>query len=59
MDYSAEQYLKFPSPRSGKLQVDDTSRVGNVQQLFQALLDTDYTTWNTRKMSFLVWRHRN
>lgn len=44
MDYSPEQYLQFPSPGSGKLQVDDTSGVGNVQQLCKALLYTNYTT---------------
>lgn len=43
--YSPEHYLQFPSPRSGELQVDDTSRVGNVQQLFKTLLHTNNTTW--------------
>lgn len=37
-------YLQLPSPRSGKFQVDNSSRIGNVQQLCEALRFTDDTT---------------
>lgn len=40
--------LQLPSPRFGKLQVDDTGRIGDVQQLFQTLLLANHTAWNTR-----------
>ena len=51
MNYSPKRYLQFPGSRSGKLQVDNTCGVGNVQQLFQALLHSNYTTWRNRKIS--------
>lgn len=41
-------YLQFPSPWSGKFQVDNTSRIGNVQQLRQALCFTDNATLKIR-----------
>lgn len=39
------KYLEFPASWSGKLKVDDTSRVGNIQQLCKALLNTNYPTF--------------
>lgn len=52
MNSSPEQYLQFPGSRSGKLQVDNTSRVGNIQQLFKALLLANYTTWEKREQGY-------
>lgn len=49
IDSPEGKYLESPSSWSGKLKVDDSSRVGNIQELCETLLNTNFPTFRKTK----------